>query len=312
MFKEYERLICGSDDQLSSFISEQWINIYARINVVNNTEFVAQWSSYFQKYKSFEKTIANQSVRGNSRDESTPWVFYCHKTVNCTYQAIKKCLLKAHESVCSETHVNALRKNASKERIPCLRNDCDKNFASNVFLTTHVKDVHEWQHKSCKHNCESSKLYVSRSAYQNHMTKTHSDRWFIKCLYNLCISEQIFNSVKTIQCHLRKNTESLISQSRYNIYRLYLFECNEFYKNASSTAVNSMSSFALRRRCASIWLPFTRWRKSASMTWSRNGRHLLVLHQPPECSVSIVIDVPRGNVVVGNLKHCSRWKKNFI
>lgn len=87
LFEKSTQLLLGGSQQGAVTI-EDWIGRYTRINVINNVYFTSQWPAYSEEGQSFESTIGQHSVKGNSRDDPTPWIYYCRKTVNYIYRAL--------------------------------------------------------------------------------------------------------------------------------------------------------------------------------------------------------------------------------
>ncbi|KAJ6103258.1 hypothetical protein N7486_005685 [Penicillium sp. IBT 16267x] len=82
MDEEADRLLLGADiaENLSP---ESFIKTYAHINVISNKSFARVWPA-FQRTLSFETTIGLFSVRGNSRDDPSPYTYKCQKTPGCS------------------------------------------------------------------------------------------------------------------------------------------------------------------------------------------------------------------------------------
>jgi len=206
LLEESTQLLLGADNrQTTTLTAGQWIDRYARINIVQSAHFGAQWLAYTKKSQAFEGTIGQNSVRGNSRDDPTPWIWHCLKTKGCTYQSVLKGLLTQHETVCTETLVAALQEGFPESSLfPCTWPDCHKTYGQMKSLTQHVKLVHEWKPVPCEHGCEPFKIYQTGSAYTDHQSFKHSGRWPTPCLYPGCTSDQAFNSAGMVKYHLNK------------------------------------------------------------------------------------------------------------
>ncbi|KAG6366236.1 hypothetical protein INS49_000412 [Diaporthe citri] len=176
---------------------EGWINGFARHNVVKNTCFVSVWKEYSDGELSFGESVGHHSVRGNSRDEPTPYTFHCQRTEGCGYTAIKLSLLQAHEISCSIARVEARREEAQAgDILRCTHPGCRyKTSHGKEALRKHVRRIHKWTPKPCPEpGCDPEKLYETGNAFEAHQSKAHSGRWPSKCPFPGCPSTVEFNA----------------------------------------------------------------------------------------------------------------------
>lgn len=89
------------NDGLFSFIST-----YASINIVCNEIFATTWKKFQDGKLSWEDGPAHASIQGNSRDQPTPYVFKCTKTLGCIYSTLLKTRLTNHQDICNEEVVS--------------------------------------------------------------------------------------------------------------------------------------------------------------------------------------------------------------
>jgi uncharacterized C2H2 Zn-finger protein len=185
---------------------EQWINGFARHNVVKNTCFAEMWKGYSDGKSSFDESITQHSVRGNSRDEPTPYTWHCRRTEGCGYTAIKQDLLRIHELSCTAARVEIRSKEAEAEDVlRCPRPGCAyKTSHGKAALKKHDTRVHGWTPKACPEpGCDPKKLYEIKSAYEDHRAKVHSGRWPSKCLFPGCPETTDFQATNQLTRHLK-------------------------------------------------------------------------------------------------------------
>lgn len=197
-----------------------WINGYARYNVVNNTEFASAWRSFSEGQVSFEESIGQHSVRGNSRDEPTPYVFNCQRTEGCNYSAIRRCLIEQHEQSCNVSLVEARSKEMAQPStniLRCTHAGCTfETSAGEAQLKKHVSRMHGWTPKACE-DCDDGVIYQKQGAYETHRTNVHSGRWPSKCLFPGCSGTGEFSSRPTMVYHLKK-AHGLLTAEEWNPY----------------------------------------------------------------------------------------------
>lgn len=183
---------------------EDWISFYSKINVVHSYQFIAHWTRYSEKGEPFEDTIGAHSMRGNSRDDPTPYLFHCQKTEGCQYTSFKRMLLQQHESSCSQAMLDGIKEAAAtaKDRIPCSVPGCGKSYNNKSHLALHMKQVHEWIPKPCDHGCDPAKIYQTGYAYDDHKAQAHSERWPALCTVEGCEETKKFASARTLKYHL--------------------------------------------------------------------------------------------------------------
>lgn len=196
--EEAERLLLGVEYTAENVTSETFIDTYARINVVRNSIFGSRWMA-FKKTKSYETTIGSYSVRGNSRDEPSPWFYRCQKTPGCLFQTLYLGVIRKHHVMCKES-LNVVHK--PTPRIQCTHEGCTKTFASQKTLTGHVKSTHSWTPKPCDYGCEQITSYVSREMYSRHLRLVHTGLWPTRCRFLDCKHQDEFNTLEALYEHL--------------------------------------------------------------------------------------------------------------
>ncbi|KAK7707157.1 hypothetical protein SLS64_007367 [Diaporthe eres] len=183
----------------------QWIDGYAGYNVVRNTLFAYSWKRYFDGEASFEESIGHHSMRGNSRDEPTPYMLHCRRTEGCDYTAIKVCLIEQHERSCTADLVESKREDPEAEVLKCDHPGCAyKTTSGPSALKKHVARMHGWTPKPCPEpGCDPEKIYATDHAYRDHQTNAHSGRWPSKCLFPGCPETKEFGMRPTMVYHLK-------------------------------------------------------------------------------------------------------------
>lgn len=187
---------------------EQWVNGFARHNVVKNVCFAAAWKEYSDGGSSFEDSIGDHSMRGNSRDEPTPYTWYCQRTEGCTYTTIKQDLLGIHELSCNPARVGARKKEAEAEDVlTCDRPGCAyKTSRGKDALRKHIGNAHGWTPKPCAEpgpECDPEKLFETRNAYEQHQARVHSGRWPAKCIFPGCPETKDYHATNSLTRHLK-------------------------------------------------------------------------------------------------------------
>lgn len=184
----------------------EWINGYAKYNVVNNASFADEWRSFSEEKASFADSIGHHSTRGNSRDEPTPHIFNCQRTKGCTYSAIKVCLIQQHERSCNESLVEARNKELAQPAagiLKCTQPGCAfETSGGEKSLKKHVTRAHGWTPRTCD-DCDDEVVYQTSAAYETHRTNAHSGRWPSKCLFPGCPETKEFGTRPTMVYHLK-------------------------------------------------------------------------------------------------------------
>lgn len=211
--EEAARVLLGQEepqgDQTASNSHAGWIDGYARYNVVNNVRFALAWKPFSEGKVPFEDSIGRHSVRGNSREEPTPWVFHCQRTEGCEFSTILKPVLVNHELACSTTLVEA-RAAAREEVEPdannilrCTHPGCTFQTSSGrKALNHHVRRQHNYTPQECE-DCDDGVIYQTLDALNKHKTNVHSGRWPSGCLFPGCLATREFPSHGSLVYHLR-------------------------------------------------------------------------------------------------------------
>lgn len=213
--EEAERLLLGPRDETNDdrkpLTAEEWIDSYARISVVKNLQLARKWNDFSIKHQPFESTVGQHSLRGNSRDDPTPFVFYCNKTNGCTYRTIQISLLEQHQSSCNEGLVKAATQSldppgSGKTLLKCAEEGCTFDTTAGQYaLGRHEYNTHAYVPKPCNQGCDPTKIYYNRVALAQHNIKVHSSRWPTGCLYPSCVSEKLYHTQPTLVNHLKKD-----------------------------------------------------------------------------------------------------------
>ncbi|PSK56788.1 hypothetical protein B9Z65_6412 [Elsinoe australis] len=189
-----------------SSAAHEWIDSYAKYNVVKNSQFAIQWKEFYDGEASFDESVGNHSMRGNSRNEPSPYMFHCRQTPACTYRTIKLGLLEQHEGSCNDDLVAAAaHEEPDTSILRCDHPGCSFETSSGRrSLEKHRQDTHDWIPKPCEHGCEPGKIYLKKSAYTDHQIKIHSGRWPAVCSFPECTEQKQFKDQHTLAYHLTK------------------------------------------------------------------------------------------------------------
>lgn len=192
-----------SDSLTESSKAMLWMNSYARYNVVNNTDFANNWAAFTEDKTSFESTIGPHCLRGNSRDEPTPFFFCCTKTEGCTYKNIKFRMLEQHEHSCNEAMLAELEQR-DKATLTCTVVGCKfSTTGGELSLKSHITRAHSWIPITCDKCPDSKKIFDSHGSWEAHQIEIHSGRWPVKCVFPGCTSDTPYKSAKALTYHLR-------------------------------------------------------------------------------------------------------------
>lgn len=199
----------GSADATTSLRTasnpEQWVDGYASYNVVFNTQFANSWKKYSGGEASFEESVGHHSMRGNSRDEPTPFLLHCRRTEGCDYTSIKLKTLEQHEWSCNTSLVESKAEDPEAEVLKCDRPGCAyKTTKGKGALQKHVSRTHGWTPKACPDpECDPEKTYATQHAYEEHQLNVHSGRWPSECLFPDCPETKEFGSRSSMVYHLK-------------------------------------------------------------------------------------------------------------
>jgi len=196
--------MCEQDTSTNALTeSKEWLNQYARINVVRNIQFARQWIDFSERGVSFEDSIGRFAIRGGSKDSPTPYLYYCHKTPGCTYSSAVKQHVDDHGILCNDILVATTLLNAGQETYLCPEADCDfETRTSKQALEEHLKHQHKFKARACPHGCNDNVVYTTASSYQTHMRKYHREGWPAKCLFPDCEHTTKYSDENTLMRHL--------------------------------------------------------------------------------------------------------------
>ncbi|KAI9790013.1 MAG: hypothetical protein M1816_005627 [Peltula sp. TS41687] len=96
----------GEDGQSDSTLTttsciDDFIPLYSTINVVRHAHFARSWNAYSRGDAAFDATIGPFCHVGHSRDDPTPFEYFCQKTQGCTYKSHDKDCRQSHELICN-------------------------------------------------------------------------------------------------------------------------------------------------------------------------------------------------------------------
>lgn len=211
------------EDRTASDSHAEWIDGYARYNIVNNQGFYREWGKFSKGQVSFEASIGHHSLRGHSRDDPTPYVFYCRRrTEGCGYSTISKIHLDRHELACRpelvERKHRAEQDDEEEEEgqggttaagttpfLKCTRPGCAfKTRGGNKALNRHVRDKHDWVPQACD-DCDDGVIFQTRVQLDYHKRTVHTGgRLPSGCLFPGCPSKHQYASMNGLVDHLRR------------------------------------------------------------------------------------------------------------
>ncbi|KAK5703447.1 hypothetical protein LTR17_022089 [Elasticomyces elasticus] len=223
---EAGRVLLGAESrtEVSTSPSENFVDVYARYNVVKNVNFGTDWAKYDpSKAGSLELTIGKYIPRGNSRDEPTPFTIRCKVTPGCPFFAFVSTWVTKHELICTPAKSEALANDL--ERIQSIQANTNLDPTSNEenprmcktcgWITTckadnrikssinqHQKFYHDWVPKPCEVGCNPDQLIENGVKYGQHMNKFHNAKYPAKCLVPDCPNEDDFPDAKQLNKHL--------------------------------------------------------------------------------------------------------------
>jgi hypothetical protein len=154
------------------------------------------------------KDVAFLSI-GNSRDAPTRFKFPCPNAhFGCTSTSYTSLELDQHAAGCTmtseEKHQELLADDLLRTH-KCTRANCtSKGFKSLGELNSHVKKVHDavWIPKACE--CDPTKLYKSKSAWNMHKRSAHGTYIAQRCGFPDCAHDNIFDALDALIGHMKK------------------------------------------------------------------------------------------------------------
>ncbi|KAJ5522257.1 hypothetical protein N7527_006372 [Penicillium freii] len=144
--EEADRLLLGGDGGTNADSAESFIKHYSQINVVRSEGhgYSVKWAAYLAN-KSKDDTIDSIAMRGNSRDDPTPYMHRCEKTPNCSYQTDSRSSMVQHERTCSKHLVELRQKQEDVSScVKCPYEGCSRTFLSRDAMLSHKKGAHDW------------------------------------------------------------------------------------------------------------------------------------------------------------------------
>ena len=195
----------------------QWIDSYAQFNVVRSIGFARTWLKLQnQKAKSTSKPeeLSLYSMRGNSRNEPSPYVFFCRRTEGCKYFHFLVKSIESHEASCTKAMVERRNKEIRAATLRCSHPGCDFETAAANGLQQHQRTAHQYIPKACDTpQCDPNKIYTSTQAWTYHRLTVHSC-WPSPCVFPGCSSTIQFTTTSNLVAHLIKHHELSTAEAR--------------------------------------------------------------------------------------------------
>ncbi|KAK3617227.1 hypothetical protein LTR56_025441 [Elasticomyces elasticus] len=223
---EAARLFLGTDGQidrtsLPSVTNLSFVDAYAQYNVVCNEHCSVEWKKYDPAdVTSFDATIGRYCMRGNSRDDPTPFLYFCKKTTGCTYQTTVQRRMTTHENDCTPLTVESIAEGAavlqSLSNAPdddprvcprakttgCTFKALGKNPEASV--KSHLAQTHDYVSKPCKQGCFPDQLMNYRQMLTHNHKYHNNGRYPAPCTFPDCNRpDDTFSSRDKLKWHLR-------------------------------------------------------------------------------------------------------------
>ncbi|KAK5721898.1 hypothetical protein LTR15_006491 [Elasticomyces elasticus] len=223
---EAARLFLGTDGQidrnsLPSVANLSFVDAYAQYNVVCNEHCSVEWKKYDPAdVTSFDATIGRYCMRGNSRDDPTPFLYFCKKTAGCTYQTTVQRRMTTHENDCTPSTVESIAEGAavlqSLSNAPdddprvcprakatgCTFKALGKNPEASV--KSHLAQTHDYVSKPCKQGCFPDQLMNYRQMLTHNQKYHNNGRYPAPCTFPDCNRpDDTFSSRDKLKWHLR-------------------------------------------------------------------------------------------------------------
>jgi hypothetical protein len=158
----------------------EWINSYAKYNVVRNTGFAKAYAKVSGELSDMPvETMSLYAAVGNSRDEPSLYVFHCQRTEGCTYQSYCLRDKDRHELSCNLSSVEKSFNPAT----PCSYDGCTYTTTSGPkALRHHINSMHKFTPQMCKHSgCDPDKTYDTLNKWTYHQESHNSSQWPTQC-----------------------------------------------------------------------------------------------------------------------------------
>ncbi|KAK3625938.1 hypothetical protein LTR56_020153 [Elasticomyces elasticus] len=222
---EAARLLLGLDGQvdqasLPAISNLAFVDAYAQYNVVCNEHCATEWSKYDPtEAESFDATIGQYCMRGNSRADPAPFQYCCKKTPGCTYQTPVQRRITTHESECTHAMVESLAESAAvfeslsnaPENDPrvcpratatgCTFKALGKNPEGSI--KSHLAQTHDYISKPCKHGCDPEQDMTYRQMLTHSQKYHNNSRYPAPCAFPDCSGEEsTFSSRDKLKWHL--------------------------------------------------------------------------------------------------------------
>jgi hypothetical protein len=160
----------------------EWINSYAKYNVVRNKGFATAYTKVSGELSDMPaETMSLYASVGNSRDEPSLYVFHCQRTEGCTYQSYFFGHKDRHELTCN---ISSVKKSFNSATL-CSYDGCTYTTTCGPdALQKHVRLAHTFTPKACKHSgCDPDKTYDTGYKWNKHqqLHNSSSSNWPTQC-----------------------------------------------------------------------------------------------------------------------------------
>ncbi|KAG9524193.1 hypothetical protein KCV07_g2042, partial [Aureobasidium melanogenum] len=197
----------SSLDRLRSGDEYAFVNAYAKINIVNHKYFSTAYPRYRDGRATYGASVGKYAVRGNSRDDPSPFPLPC-TTQGCGETFLNYENYLTHVKTCTEDRVARRAKLAEREEptLPCTEPGCTKKYRRVPDLKKHM-ETHKWVPRTCvEDGCDpkQQKLFNSKVSWDQHNEKYHGGRWPAKCIIEDCPQpDKEFTGPVHFSTHLR-------------------------------------------------------------------------------------------------------------
>ncbi|PVI08659.1 hypothetical protein DM02DRAFT_647989 [Periconia macrospinosa] len=180
---------------------KEWINTYARYNVVTNFQLASVWGKWKRSMKTETdfNAISQYVQRGNARDEVTVFEHTC-PTPGCNYKHWDSSTLSQHKFLCEQGRSRVAGKAADTvATYQC--SECPYQCATEQRLKHHVRITHKWKPRTCP-DCPDGPVYEKYRALEYHRRTEHTLKGLYptQCTFAGCTTT--LSSESTLRQHL--------------------------------------------------------------------------------------------------------------
>lgn len=179
---------------LSQSSAQQFVDYFAKINTLHISTQVGR--------------RLETAVRGGSRDEPSAFLHTCPNAIyGCKYTCQATHVLRDHLISCPASR-EAHEKKAAPKKFSCTEPGCTRSYSNQSSLNNHIKVSHrgepDWNPKPCPNSpCDSSVIFNSRHAYEEHQRDAHSGWEPMRCPAPGCPSTHVFQKETLLLNHMR-------------------------------------------------------------------------------------------------------------